>query len=150
MPTNNNQIDKDNSAKTQKLALIRTHQEVRSGPIPSPSEMKQYSEVDSSLPNRIMAMAEKEQQQTYELRKSIIDKRDFISCRDYDYDVKALRYCTFLCFLFMLLAALLFYLDKTGAAVFFGVTAFITLPKVYLAPRANKTGKNKEDKTEQQ
>lgn len=50
----------------------------------------------------------------------------------------------------MLLAALLFYLDKTGAAVFFGVTAFITLPKVYLAPRANKTGKNKEDKTEQQ
>ena len=150
MPTNNNQIDKDNSAKTQKVALIRTHQEVRSGPIPSPSEMKQYSEVDSSFPNRIMAMAEKEQQQTYELRKSIIDKRDFISCRDYDYDVKALRYCTFLCFLFMLLAALLFYLDKTGAAVFFGVTAFITLPKVYLAPRANKTGKNKEDKTEQQ
>ena len=112
--------------------------------------MKQYSEVDSSLPNRIMAMAEKEQQQTYELRKSIIDKRDFISCRDYDYDVKALRYCTFLCFLFMLLAALLFYLDKTGAAVFFGVTAFITLPKMYLAPRANKTSKNKEDKTEQQ
>ena len=148
MPTNNNQIDKDNSAKTQKVALIRTHQEVRSGPIPSPSEMKQYSEVDSSLPNRIMAMAE--QQQTYELRKSIIDKRDFISCRDYDYDVKALRYCTFLCFLFMLLAALLFYLDKTGAAVFFGVTAFITLPKMYLAPRANKTSKNKEDKTEQQ
>lgn len=150
MPTNNNQIDNDNSAKTQKVALIRTHQEVRSGPIPSPSEMKQYSEVDSSLPNRIMAMAEKEQQQTYELRKSIIDKRDFISCRDYDYDVKALRYCTFLCFLFMLLAALLFYLDKTGAAVFFGVTAFITLPKMYLAPRANKTSKNKEDKTEQQ
>ena len=150
MPTNNNQIDKDNSAKTQKVALIRTHQEVRSGPIPSPSEMKQYSEVDSSLPNRIMAMAEKEQRQTYELRKSIIDKRDFISCRDYDYDVKALRYCTFLCFLFMLLAALLFYLDKTGAAVFFGVTAFITLPKMYLAPRANKTSKNKEDKTEQQ
>ena len=150
MPTNNNQIDKDNSAKTQKVALIRTHQEVRSGPIPSPSEMKQYSEVDSSLPNRIMAMAEKEQQQTYELRKSIIDKRDFISCRDYDYDVKALRYCTFLCFLFMLLAALLFYLDKTGAAVFFGVTAFITLPKMYLAPRANKTSKNKEDKPEQQ
>ena len=146
----NNQIDKDNSDKTQKVALIRTHQEVRSGPIPSPSEMKQYSEVGSSLPNRIMAMAEKEQQQTYELRKSIIDKRDFISCRDYDYDVKALRYCTFLCFLFMLLAALLFYLDKTGAAIFFGVTAFITLPKVYLAPRANKTSKNKEDKTEQQ
>lgn len=148
MQTNNNQLDKDNPLKAPKVALIRTHQEVRTGPIPSPCEMKQYSEVDSSLPNRIMSLAENEQQNTYELRKSIIDKRDLISCRDYDYDVKALRYCTFLCFLFMLLAALLFYLDKTGAAVFFGVTAFITLPKVYLAPRANKTSKNKEDNSD--
>lgn len=74
MPTNNNQIDKDNSAKTQKVALIRTHQEVRSGPIPSPSEMKQYSEVDSSLPNRIMAMAEKNSNKRMSLEKVLLIK----------------------------------------------------------------------------
>lgn len=136
---------KNDLQHNEQAALIRTQHVLRSGPIPTPEEMKGYAEVDSSLPNRIMRMAEEEQKHQYELRRSIIDKRDIISNRDYDYDIRALKYCTFLCLLFMILAAVLFYLDKTGAAVFFGVTAFITLPKMYLAPRANKNKHKRED-----
>ncbi|MGN0903409.1 MAG: hypothetical protein ACI4M9_08980, partial [Succinivibrio sp.] len=99
-----------------------------------------------TLPDRIMSMAEKEQQNQFDLRKNIIETRDNISIRDYAYDVKALRYCTFLCFAFMVLAAVMFYFEKTGAAIFFCATSFITLPKTYLSPRANKTPK--EDQSE--
>lgn len=44
------------------------HQEVSyQGPIPPASELKQYSEIDQTIPSRIITMAEKQQNHRHEL-----------------------------------------------------------------------------------
>lgn len=60
---------KNDLQHNEQSALIRTQHLLRSGPIPTPEKLKGYSEVASSLPNRIMRMAEEEQKHQYELRR---------------------------------------------------------------------------------
>ena len=43
-----------------------------SGPVPSPGHMKEYAEIDSSFPERFLAMAEKQQTHDHTVEKDIV------------------------------------------------------------------------------
>lgn len=103
--------------------------------------MQGYKRIRDDLPDRIMSMAEKEQNNSFALRNGLINGRLEIQRRDARYDMHALYACTALCALFILGATLLFYAGRNTAAVFFCVAAFITLPKTYLKPREKKQDK---------
>ena len=47
------------------------HSEEFSGPIPNPSHMKQYQEIDPSFPNRLLTMAESNLQHQQSIEKNI-------------------------------------------------------------------------------
>ena len=54
-----------------KMAMLKVVQSF-SGPLPPPSLMSSYASIDSSFPERIMKMAEKEQEQRHQLNKELI------------------------------------------------------------------------------
>lgn len=137
---NNKQSKPQNNSK----ALVQA-QYYRSGPIPTPEEMQGYKQIRDNLPDRIMTMAEKEQDNSFTLRNKIIEGRVEIQRKDAVYDMVALCFCSVLCLIFILAALFLFYNDKNGAAAFFCFSAFVTLPKTYLKPREKKS-ENKQEK----
>ena len=140
MPNRKTPLSKSvNNAFPKTSAVVA---QLRQGPIPSPEDMRGYKLVDADLPNRIMTMAENEQNTQYSLRSKIIDNRENMSRRDFISDMAALGTCTFLCTCMIIAASVMFYCDKTGAGIFFTATALISLPKTFLWPRKNNTNKS--------
>ena len=62
------------------IGLTEIQQEITSGPIPPPSMLALYREVDPTLPGRIMAMAESEQTAAQEDRRPLVNA-DAVSVR---------------------------------------------------------------------
>lgn len=59
------------------IGLTEIQQEITSGPIPPPSMLALYREVDPTLPGRIMAMAESEQAAAQEDRRTLVKAEAF-------------------------------------------------------------------------
>ena len=55
---NDNSLQKEQKS----LKLLHSRQEISVSPIPSPQILQQYAQIDPSLPDRIMKMAEKDLQ----------------------------------------------------------------------------------------
>lgn len=60
----------ESKATAPTTTLSETRVERFSGPIPPPSSLAQYGAVQSDLPDRIVKMAEKEQQHDHDMEKS--------------------------------------------------------------------------------
>lgn len=87
MPNRKTPLSKSvNNAFPKTSAVVA---QLRQGPIPSPEDMRGYKLVDADLPNRIMTMAENEQNTQYSLRSKIIDNRENMSRRDFISDMAA-------------------------------------------------------------
>ena len=69
----NKEIKKTDERSNQvKIAQIK--QEIFAGPIPPPQILEKYGEIDSSFPERIFRMAEKEQ----EFRHSVVKRSQYL------------------------------------------------------------------------
>lgn len=107
--------------------------------IPSPQEMAGYKNVSSDLPDRIMGMAEKEQELQYSLRMELAKSKDKIEENSYKRDrlsfilkMSSLFFATGLCIVFIFYAVQLFINGHPLTGSLFTAPAFIAILKYML------------------
>lgn len=68
-----------NNNRTELQALKVEQTLVHSGPLPPPAELAAFAQIDKSFPERIMRMAELEQQHSFEIGKQEAARADYIA-----------------------------------------------------------------------
>lgn len=107
--------------------------------IPSPQEMVEYKNISPDLPDRIMKMAEKEQESQYSLRMALVKSKDKIEENSYKRDflsfilkMSSLVFATALCIVFIVYAVHLFIDGHPVTGSLFTAPAFIAILKYML------------------
>lgn len=129
----------ESGQQTQFFVPPQVIAQLRQGPIPTPQEMAGYKNVSPDLPDRIMKMAEKEQDSQYSLRIALAKSKDKIEENSYKRDrltfilkISALILATILCIIFIGCAVYFFIKGNSFAGSLFTAPAFIAILKYML------------------
>lgn len=110
---------------SQTISQVSHH----SGPLPRASELAKYKSIDNSFAERIVRMAEKEQ----EFRHSIPDK---VIKKDFTLKSRGQHYAMAVCFLVIIFASYIAYLGNTDMAGKIAIGTLIGLVSVFVGGRA--------------
>ncbi len=107
-----------------------------SGPIPPPDVLKDYGTIDATLPDRIMSMAEKEQNHMHETEKAQLNNDYILSRRGQNFAMTLTVIITVASMYFMYMGS------SVGGAIFSSGVLVIIIHSFIRGHRTKKTPKN--------
>lgn len=112
-----------------------------SGPLPSPEMLQGYENTHSGLADRIVAMAENEQQHRHKLEVKSVDGA-------INKEKRGQRYALFIAYLIISISGVLVYLGHPVSASIFGGVTLATLVGLFLDSKRKEKQKNLKASTE--
>lgn len=121
------QLQRPAAGNTAQMQVTTLHA-TRSGPLPTPAELAQYGEVDASYPERIVRMAELEQQKRHDQTDRALAVSETIALRGqaFGFTIAALA---------LVATCTLAYLDSHAAAGIVGGLDIAALAAVFVLGR---------------